>query len=267
MAKIIVSLAQMQIVPGRPQKNFDLAKEWIREAVNRGSSLIVLPELWSTSYDLKNCSKYAPQNARLLDLLSALAKEYKIWIAGSMILEKHRKFTNTLTVHSEQGNIGSEYSKVHLFRLMDEHHWLSPGDHLQIASLPIGKTGLAICYDLRFPEVFRQYALLGATLILLPAEWPLSRVDHWKTLLRARAIENQMYIIATNCVGQTEKEIYGGCSAIINPWGETVIEGTSRDPALLTAEIDLDQVTTVRQTIPVFQDRRPDLYVVKNHPE
>lgn len=125
---------------------------------------------------------------------------------------------------------------------------------------PWGETGLAICYDLRFPEMFRRYALDGVQTMIISAEWPLQRIEHWQTLLRARAIENQCFVIAANCVGQCGGENFGGRSAVISPWGEVLVEGQSDQPELLTVTFDTGQVDEVRRRIPVLIDRRPDLY-------
>jgi omega-amidase len=118
---------------------------------------------------------------------------------------------------------------------------------------------MTICYDLRFPELFRRYALAGARLILVPAEWPHPRRAHWQTLLRARAIENQCFVAACNRVGITGNSTFFGASAVIDPWGEALVEGGETE-LILTATIDLSLVDTVRKRIPVFEDRRPELY-------
>jgi predicted amidohydrolase len=152
-----------------------------------------------------------------------------------------------------------EYSKVHLYRLMDEDKYLTAGDRPTVIDLPWGAAGLAICYDLRFPELFRKYALAGARMVILPAEWPRPRLAHWRTLLRARAIENQMFVIACNRVGETPGDHFPGHSAIVDPWGKAIVEGAEGEE-LLTAEIDLEEVIRFRELIPVFEDRRPDLY-------
>jgi predicted amidohydrolase len=125
--------------------------------------------------------------------------------------------------------------------------------------LPWGATSIAICYDLRFPELFRRYAVEGAKLMMIPAEWPLERIEHWKALLVARAIENQCYIAATNAAGQTGNTVFGGHSMIVDPWGKIIVAG-GESPAMLTAEIELDVVDEVRDRIPVLRDRRPELY-------
>jgi predicted amidohydrolase len=148
---------------------------------------------------------------------------------------------------------------VHLYRLMKEDLCLTAGAQTTIVELPWAPAGLAICYDLRFPELFRKYALAGARMVILPAEWPRPRLAHWRTLLRARAIENQMYVIACNRVGGTSGDQFPGHSAIVDPWGRAIVEG-GEDEEVLTAEINLDEVTSFRKLIPVFEDRRPDLY-------
>jgi predicted amidohydrolase len=108
--------------------------------------------------------------------------------------------------------------------------------------------------------MWRKYALGGARLFILPAEWPSRRTYHWQTLLRARAIENQVFVAACNRVGESKGEVFAGKSALIDPWGEAVVEGGPEAEALLTAEIDLAKVDDIRQRIPVFKDRRADLY-------
>jgi predicted amidohydrolase len=148
---------------------------------------------------------------------------------------------------------------MHLFRLMAEEKYLAPGEAATLADTPWGKIGMAICYDLRFPELFRRYALGGAQLILVPAEWPHPRRAHWQTLLRARAIENQCFVAACNRVGTTGNSTFFGASAVIDPWGETLIEGGEAE-MILTVTIDLALVDSVRRRIPVFEDRRPELY-------
>jgi predicted amidohydrolase len=142
---------------------------------------------------------------------------------------------------------------------MNEDQHLAAGQHLTTVETSWGQSGLAICYDLRFAEIFRTYALQGVNLVYLPAEWPHPRLAHWQTLLRARAIENQMYMVGVNRVGTDGTHQFFGHSAIINPWGDTILEGGESE-ALLTATIDTDIVAKVRDQIPVFKDRRPELY-------
>jgi omega-amidase len=118
---------------------------------------------------------------------------------------------------------------------------------------------LAICYDLRFPELFRSYATRGAGVILLPSEWPHPRLEHWRTLVQARAIENQCFLVACNRVGADRNSQFCGHSLIVDPWGTTLVEG-GEDGELLLATLDLTAVAAVRERMTVLRDRRPELY-------
>jgi predicted amidohydrolase len=257
---LTLSLAQMCIQFGQPQQNLALTRSILAEAARRGSQLVLFPELWTTGYDLSNARALAQDNARLLPELARLAREHALFTGGSLLLERDGKIYNSFVFQSPADAPPIIYSKIHLFRLMEEERWLTPGDHLQEVQPPWGKAGLAICYDLRFPEMFRRYALSGAGLILISAEWPVPRIGHWQTLLRARAIENQCFVAATNCAGPCGAETFGGRSAVISPWGETLVEASTDQAELLTLTIDLDRVAEARQRIPILQDRRPDLY-------
>jgi len=260
MMNLTISLAQIRIQLGQPQQNLSLAHSCFVEAARRGSQFLLLPELWTTGYDLSNARPLARTNADLLPELARLARQHSLYSGGSLLLEKDEKIYNTFVFFSPTGETPILYSKIHLFRLMEEDRWLSPGDHLQEIEAPWGKAGLAICYDLRFPEMFRRYAVSGASLILLSAEWPIQRIAHWQTLLRARAIENQCFVAAANCVGSCGGETFGGRSAVISPWGEVIAEGSPDQTGLITASINLEQVAEARRRIPILQDRRPDLY-------
>jgi omega-amidase len=258
--KTLISLAQINLKYGDPQANFECAAQLIDEAARRGSECVLFPELWTSGYDFEHALDHAKTNFSISADLSALAHNKHIWVGGTILEEQGGKLYNTFTLFAPDAMVAYKYQKIHLFRLMDEHRWFQPGNHLQSVDLPWGKAGMAICYDLRFPEMFRKYALGGARMILMPAEWPAVRIQHWKVLLRARAIENQMVVAAVNCVGIIGNETFGGSSAVINPWGEALVEGNDCDEELLTAEVDLDQVSGVREKIPVFSDRRPDIY-------
>ena len=257
---LTLSLAQTPVHLGDPEANFACVRDWTAEAARRGSGLVLFPELWSTGYDLENWPRHAAALGEgMFARLAALAREHHIAIGGSLLEARDGRAYNAFALFDAEGQPLAVYRKLHLFRLMDEEKWLAPGERLELVEAAWGPTGLAICYDLRFPELFRAYALRGARLLLLPAEWPSRRAAHWRTLLRARAIENQMFVAACNRVGESKGEHFGGGSALIDPWGEAVLEAGDR-PALLTAEIDLSQVDEVRRRIPVFEDRRPDVY-------
>lgn len=256
-----ISLAQMDVLLGKPDENLAKARDMASRAAERGSDIVVFPELWPTGYDLENAAAYStPTDKGIFARMSSLATENNIHVLGSCLsLLGPGQFGNTAVFFDPDGEILGEYTKIHLFQLMDEHKYLSAGDRLTAVDTKWGKAGLAICYDLRFPELFRPYALSGVKVVFLPAEWPHPRLSHWQILLRARAIENQIYVVACNRVGSSKGTDFCGHSCIIDPWGEIVIEA-GEDEEVLTAEIEVDEVEQVRARIPVFADRRPELY-------
>ncbi|GIV72027.1 MULTISPECIES: carbon-nitrogen family hydrolase [Caldilinea] len=260
-----ISLVQMDCKAGDPERNFAHAATAIAEAARRGSDLVLLPELWSTAYALEAAPTLAsplahsPSEEGWFARLAGLAAQHGLYIGGSMLESRAGRYYNCFALYGPDGTLCAAYRKVHLFRLMDEEKYLAPGEQTVCLDLPWGKTGLAICYDLRFPELFRSYALAGARLLLIPAEWPHPRRAHWRTLLRARAIENQCFVVACNRVGTTGAASFFGASAVIDPWGETLVEAGEVE-TLLTVTIDTALVDEVRRRIPVFEDRRPDLY-------
>lgn len=260
MAKLSLTLAQMNIALGDVRKNSASAETIIAEAARRGSHVVVFPELWTTGYALDRSKELAAQlNTGIFAQLATWATQNKISIIGSTLEKRGLEINNSASFFAPNGRMMGVYRKIHLFKLMDEDRWLQPGQAPLLMDLPWGTTGIAICYDLRFPELFRRYAVDGAKIVFIPAEWPLERIEHWRTLLAARAIENQMYIVAVNSVGETGNTIFGGHSMVIDPWGKTVVE-MGEQPGLASVEIELDLVDIVRKRIPIFDDRRPDLY-------
>jgi predicted amidohydrolase len=258
--RLTISLAQIDIALGDPAANLQKADEWCAEAARRGSDLIVFPEMWTTGCDWPNIKALATRQAEVVSAVANLARKHKIWLNGSMLtLDQNDRPVNTSILFDPQGQQAGVYHKIHLFGMMDEDKYLASGQRLTVVETAWGQSGLAICYDLRFAEMFRTYALNGVNMVYLPAEWPHPRLAHWRTLLRARAIENQMYMVGVNRVGGDGTYNFFGHSAIIDPWGNAVVEGGETE-LLLTATIETDMVTEVRQKIPVFKDRRPELY-------
>jgi predicted amidohydrolase len=258
--KLTLSLAQIDVAQGDPAANLKKAAAWTAEAARRGSDLIVFPEMWTTGCDWDNIDALASQQEPVLAEIAALAKKHKLWLNGSMLaLDEAGKLTNTSILYNPSGKQAGLYRKIHLFGIMNEDQYLTPGQHLTTVETAWGQNGLAICYDLRFAEMFRAYALKGVNMVYLPSAWPHPRLAHWRTLLRARAIENQMYMVAVNRVGNDGAYDFFGHSAIIDPWGNAVVEG-GQSELLLTAAIETSLVAEVRRKIPVFADRRPELY-------
>lgn len=258
---LTISLVQLAFEFGQPEANFDRARLQVAEAAALGSDLVLLPELWASGYDLANWGKYAtPLDVGLFECLSRLARERNICIGSSLLEARDGQAYNTFVLYGKDGDTLGLYRKVHRFRLLQEEKWLGAGSELVLAETPWGRFGLATCYDLRFPEMFRPYAMGGARMTLIVAEWPERRVSHWNKLLQARAIENQMFVAGVNKVGISQGVKLGGGSAVIDPWGEPLVAGEDEE-VLLTARIDLKEADKARSHIPVIQDRRPDVYV------
>ncbi|RXS92049.1 carbon-nitrogen family hydrolase [Geobacillus sp. PK12] len=258
---IRIACLQLDIAFGDPNENERRAESAIESAVKDGANIIVLPELWTTGYDLTRLDEIADEGAeRAKAFASRLAQAHSIHlVAGSVAKKTTTGVTNTMIVADRNGQIVSEYSKLHLFQLMDEHLYLQPGSSLGLFSLDGLSCAGVICYDIRFPEWIRAHALAGAEVLFVVAEWPLPRLHHWRTLLMARAIENQCYVVACNRAGRDPNNVFAGHSLVIDPWGEVIAEADEK-PGILSADIDPALVADVRARIPVFADRRPHDY-------
>ena len=256
-----VSLAQIHIALGDETANRDNMAHHVRLASQLQSDVVIFPELWSTGYVLDQAKDIAfPLGEGVYTFIADLAIEHQITIIGSTLEQTPDGVANCATVFNPQGKLLGRYQKTHLFGLMDEDKWLVAGNEPLCLDLPWGKTGIAICYDLRFPELFRHYSVReDAKVMILPAEWPLRRVEHWRALLIARAIENQAYVIGVNTAGEIDGVPFGGHSMVVDPWGRIIVEA-GETPQFLTAQINLSVVDQARATIPVFADRRDDVY-------
>ena len=225
-----------------------------------GAEIIVLPELWNTGFALEKLEELADVNGeRTQQFLCGLAKELCVHIVGgSVSVKRGDKFYNTMYTFDRTGKLVGEYSKAHLFRLMDEHLYLEAGDEMNRFALGDIEAAGVICYEIRFPEWLRSHALDGAKVLFISAQWPTPRIDHWKTLLQARAIENQCFVIAVNRIAN-KVENFNGQSMVIEPWGEVLWTG-AEDEELAIIDVDFSKVDEVRGRIPVYDDRRPNLY-------
>jgi omega-amidase len=258
---VVTSIGQMDVHLGKPAENLAKADEWSAEAARRGSRLIVFPELWPTGYELEKVATHAtPLSEGAFAQMAVLARKHRLAVYGSCLsVIGDGQYGNTAALYGPTGELLGAYTKVHLFRPMHEDRFLVPGRQLTLARTEWAKVGLSVCYDLRFPEMYRAYAVAGAELMLVCAEWPNPRSTHWHTLLRARAIENQAFVIAGNRVGESRGTSFFGGSCIVDPNGNVLAEAGDTEE-LLTAEIDLAQVVAARQLIPVLQDGQPNVY-------
>lgn len=257
-----IGLIQMEVIPGEVETNRRKALDLLGQAAGRGCRLMVLPEMWTTGYALKNIAQLAetPEGETLSTMRQFAQKHAVELIAGSIPIADGGKVYNNAFAIDAKGQIVSSYRKIHLFSLMGEERFFQPGEQAALWEMSFGRAGMIICYDLRFPELTRKLALKGAKALFVPAAWPGARGDHWRILNIARAIENQMFVFAVNCVGKHQQNIFYGHSMAIDPWGRVLAEGDACE-AVLTAEIAWPLVEDVRAQMPVFADRRPDVYI------
>jgi len=244
-----VALIQMTINNKDPDANLKRAAEMLEEAAHLSPDVIVLPELWITGY-MENLHESHIYSNSADELLRAFAASHGCYIfGGSLPVRENGNIYNECRIYSPEGLLGF-YRKIHLFPLSKEPEVFTPGSSLGIFDLFGTRWGVVICYDIRFPELMREMVKFGIEILVVPAEWPYSRITHWRTLLRARAIENQVFVLACNGVSES---FLGGNSMIIDPWGE--IEATlGRGEGILNCEIDLKKVKKVREELPVLDD-------------
>ena len=259
-----VGILQLDVQVGDRKVKFSRVDELLSRAFfpSKLPTAIVLPELWDTGYALEKAQALASDEGKeTATFLGDLAKKYNTWfIGGSTLAKTTAGIKNRAQVIDPRGELIAYYDKVHRFPLMDEDKYLAPGDRDCIFNWEGFKSGCVICYDLRFCEWIRCYALKGIKALFISAEWPAARAKHWDILLKARAIENQMYVISCNRCGSTEKDTFDGGSLVVDPWGEVLLDAGNLE-GLWFVDIDISKVDQARSTVPVFKDRVPTLYV------
>ncbi len=268
--KITAAAIQMSSTPHK-QENFETAERRIRDAVSAGAELVALPELWSCH----GLEKVYRENAEPIpgpttDFLGGLARELGVYVLGGSILEGEQdseKLSNTSTFFDPSGEMAAVYRKIHLFDVSVsgkeylESATISPGEEVVTAKAGAATLGLSVCYDVRFSELYRLLALQGAEILAVPAAFTLQTgKDHWELLLRARAVENQAYVIAPAQWGQKADGRWTyGRSMIVDPWGTVLATCPDRDGHALT-ELDFDYLDRFRAGFPSLANRRPEAY-------
>lgn len=257
-----IACIQMDVRLGRPEENFSRAAALIEEAMTQKPDVLVLPETWNTGFFPKEglqdlCDK---DGSRTRAVIGTLAAKYGVNIvAGSISNLRGGKVYNTALIFDRSGSCIASYDKTHLFTAMGEDRDYTPGEHLCRFDLDGVSCGLIICYDIRFPELTRSLAVQGLDVLFVVAQWPAVRISHLDTLTKARAIENQMFLVCCNGCGTAGRTVYGGNSAVIDPWGADLSKAGETEQ-ILFADADLSSLQSIRQSIHVFRDRRPELY-------
>lgn len=268
-----IDVAVLQMNSGADkQENIDVALNLIDHAAAAGARLVSLPEVWPyLGPEDANRDHAEPVPGPLTALLAERARRHGIYVHGGSMYETRPGdpgMYNTAVVIDPQGQIIGRYSKIHMFDVVldgvaryQESATVTPGDEIVVVEIDGISVGLAICYDLRFPELFRILALRGAQAIILPAAFTMTTgKDHWEALIRTRAIENGLYMIAPAQWGQHPPGNWCyGRSMVVDPWG-TVLATAPDGVGLARARIDLARVDTVRRQIPSLANRRPEAY-------
>jgi omega-amidase len=259
MHDLIVGCYQMNIMPGDVSGNLGKIERILPQVKGEGCQLLVLPEMWSGGFAYSALQEMADSTPAVLEKLNEWAVEYRMVLVGSLPEAEGDKIYNTNYVVDTSGAVSGKYRKIHLFSLTSEHDYFERGQVPVVCDTGVGRLGIEICYDLRFPELSRRLALDGAEILCFSALWPVARIDHWSLLLRSRAIENQLFIIACNGCGFEGNTQYGGASAIISPTGKPLAEA-HRGEETIIARLNFAEMMDFRRHIPCFSDRLPGMY-------
>jgi predicted amidohydrolase len=260
-----VAAAQASFAPGALAENLDKISLFAGRAREAGAELIVFPEMCDTGYSMAKIRQHATSwsGDGAVPQLQELARNLSIAIVCGVSERDGEAIYNSQVVLDRSGQIIAKYRKTHLFAPapIAEHLCFSPGDCFSDFSIAPFRFGLSICYDLRFPEVYRTLAAVHhVNAFVISSAWPFPRGEHFRTLAAARAIENQCYVIAANQVGTSEGTTFCGTSAIIDPYGVVLAAASQDREELIQADLSNEVLQSVRDRLKVFEDRRADLY-------
>ncbi|MCL6558886.1 MAG: carbon-nitrogen hydrolase family protein [Firmicutes bacterium] len=269
-----IGVCQMQ-VGERKEENIFKALAMIQEASANGSRLVVLPEMFNCPYDSTLFPVFAEEypNGETIQMLSRAARKENIYLIGGSIPELEGSTVyNTSFIFGTRGELLAKHQKIHLFDVdlaggisFKESQTLGYGKKVTVVETEVCTLGVAICYDIRFPELSRLMALAKAELIVIPAAFNMTTGPaHWELLLRARAVDNQVFVVgAAPARNNNASYVSYGHSAVVDPWGQ-IIAGSGEKETILYGDIDLRRVTKIRQELPLLKHRRLDLYELKH---
>ncbi|MEG1641900.1 MAG: nitrilase-related carbon-nitrogen hydrolase [Synergistaceae bacterium] len=264
MPLLRVGTLQIKLEENKRDKNFSHIEKYMDSHYTQSEipTVIVLPELFDVGYDLKNADKSADVEAKeALIFLRHLAEKYDCYFVGGSVLAKTESgIKNRALAVSPQKEYIAYYDKAHLVPMINEGKYLSSGDKRVTFEIEGVKSSMAICYDIRFCEWICLGAIDGAKILFVSAEWPLSRLDHWITLLKARAIENMMFVVACSRCGASKDAEYSGHSLIISPNGDIISDSGSNE-SLDFKVIDSNDSDKQREFLHVLNLRRKDIYL------
>ncbi len=251
---------QMPCEEGNREKNFERARFLLKKhEPGRGVQFIMFPELFAIGFRQEDYTREGPGvPGPTTDFICSIAEEHQAYIIGTGIEKTGDKFYNTLVMAKPDGEVHGTYSKIHPFQA--ERDVFEGGNMMAMFECSGIKVGVEICYDIRFPEVTRKLALEGAEIVLVPAAFPNPRREHWNILVRARAIENQLFVAATNRIGfGFDDKTYFGHSQVVDPWG-VVLTRLNSEERIVTTTADTEMIENVRSQITCFADIAPSGY-------
>lgn len=262
-----IAAAQIACVLGDREANLKKIRQFAAQAKEAGAELVVYPETADTGYSISVIQDIAMTRSQgSVPALSDIAKEFSLAIICGISERVDKGIYNSQVFIDAEGKVAGHYRKCHLFGA-GESACFSPGDELSSLSYEGFQLGLSICYDLRFPEVYRKLATEDKSdVFVVSSAWPLPRTEHLRILSLARAIENQSYLVLANRVGRDKGLTFCGSSAIISPSGEILASASADGEELVTAELSQEVLGSVRERMTVFADRREDLYAGKARP-
>lgn len=257
---MIVAGLQLDIVWESPDANFDLASALAERAVRAGARLLVLPEMFATGFSM-DAAAVAPHAERIRAFLADLANRQQAWVMGGYAepaASADARPRNACSLFDPQGREQARYHKIHPFSLAGEHEHYDGGTALHTVEVEGVRVTPLICYDLRFPEPFRA-AAPNTDLFCVVANWPAKRRDAWRLLLRARAVENQCYVLGVNRVGEAGGLPHSGDSGLVDPFGNVLV-GAQEVATVINGPVDPEAVAAARAQFSFLADRRPDVY-------
>ncbi len=258
---IRICAAQISSIWEDPERTLEKAGLFVRHAAASGADLICFPEQFATGWDPLPEKNVQDINGPIVTTRQRCAEKNRIMVIGSFRERGDLLPRNTAVVIGRDGSILATYAKIHLFSPGKENAGTAAGSGLGIFRLGSLTCGIAICYDLRFPELFRLYGKRGVQVVFVPAAWPELRARHWELFIQARALENQMYVIGVNTTGTTPVETYAGGTMAADPQG-TVLCRAGRAEELVFLDLDFGHIASCRSQFPAANDRRDDLYTL-----
>ena len=249
-----IHLIQMDTIWERPDENKDSLEKIFGELRPMAGDIIVLPEMYATGFSMNNLlSEDITQiNAPNTSFLMRKSSELKCCVIGGIAIRNNNLFHNESIAAFPDGKL-ERYQKNNLFPLANEHQTYEAGNELTTFEWNSWIIGLSICYDLRFPEIYRGLTAKGANLMINIANWPIDRIDHWVTLLKARAIENQSYVVGVNRTGTDPNSNYNGRSMIIDPMGVIVLDA-GEEEGVFSSTIEIENVSSWRNNFPALEN-------------